>query len=468
MVPGPSVLHIPGMSDTPRPPSASASLSRRIARRLEEQAVALTDRWLEELDRRLDLHPSRLLPTEALRDHVPEVVAGLSDALRGPGRRPASASGENLRRLARLRREQGYELREVLVEFEDLADLVFHEVEREVARSGDAEALEVARVHGALRSALGRIGVLTAETYREAEIRERREAADRLEEFGRTLEHEIRGPLQAALTSAEVLRSEAAQEEAAERQRYAEVITDRLARVGTLLEEVREITAAREGRPARWVPARQVFRDVVDEVEARAREAGVRVEIADPPPDALRLDATRVEVALRNLVSNAVKYADPDKEERWVRVSLERPGGRGSEEEAVGPGDDGAWPEGRAAAPEGPRRWRIVVEDNGLGIPPEVGERIFRRHVRAHPGVGEGTGVGLSIVKEVMDRRGGRVTFESEEGRGSRFVLELPPALAGADEGPAAEGPAAEGSEHRPEPGAGEEPGEAGRGAGGG
>lgn len=416
------------MDRPPASPSTSGSFRRRIARRLEEEAVSLTDRWLEELNRRLDLRPSRRLPTDALRDHIPTVLAELAAALE-PGSAPASSATDTLRRLAGLRREQGYELREVLIEFEDLADLVFHEVEREVDRAGSPDPMEVARVHAALRSTLGRIGVVTAETYRKAEVEERREAAERLEEFGHTLEHEIRGPLQAALTSAEVLRHEAARDEASERERYAEVIMDRLERVGELLEEVRELTTARERGAPRWVPARRVFREVLDEVQPRASEAGVRLEVIVPPPEGLELDASRVEVALRNLVSNAVKYADPGKEERRVWLSAEgRPAGVGAD--AAFADSAAGSPAAASDRPEPVGRWRIVVKDNGLGIPAEVGDRIFRRHVRAHPSVAEGTGVGLAIVKELMERGGGGVDFDSEEGEGSRFVLELPPALA--------------------------------------
>ena len=83
-------------------------------------------------------------------------------------------------------------------------------------------------------------------------------------------------------------------------------------------------------------------------------------------PD-VQVDATRVELALINLIGNAIKYSDPTKEDRWVRVSVQR---------------DERW-------------WRISVEDNGVGIPEGMQDRVFEQFVRAHPGVAEGSGLGL-------------------------------------------------------------------------
>jgi signal transduction histidine kinase len=76
---------------------------------------------------------------------------------------------------------------------------------------------------------------------------------------------------------------------------------------------------------------------------------------------------------------------------------------------------------------------QISVTDHGPGIPPEEHERIFERFYR--PGSEmrretQGVGIGLSIVKHIVEAHGGRVWVESEPGKGSRFVLELPMATA--------------------------------------
>lgn len=69
---------------------------------------------------------------------------------------------------------------------------------------------------------------------------------------------------------------------------------------------------------------------------------------------------------------------------------------------------------------------RIWVEDNGIGIAPEAGERIFEAFKRLHSqSEYEGTGVGLAIVRKAVERMGGAVGVESEPGKGSRFWVEL-------------------------------------------
>ena len=72
------------------------------------------------------------------------------------------------------------------------------------------------------------------------------------------------------------------------------------------------------------------------------------------------------------------------------------------------------------------REWLIAVSDNGIGIAPEYHERIFRIFSRLHTrGEYGGTGIGLAICKRIVDRHGGRMTVDSEEGRGASFAFSL-------------------------------------------
>jgi signal transduction histidine kinase len=105
-----------------------------------------------------------------------------------------------------------------------------------------------------------------------------------------------------------------------------------------------------------------------------------------------------------NLVTNAVKFVDP-----------------------------GTAPEVRIRAVTTPGGVRLSVEDNGIGIPPEHRERIFRIFERLH-GVEAypGTGVGLAIVRKGAERLGGQAGVESTPGRGSAFWVELRDAEAAA------------------------------------
>jgi signal transduction histidine kinase len=125
------------------------------------------------------------------------------------------------------------------------------------------------------------------------------------------------------------------------------------------------------------------------------------MDVVQPLPT-IDVDTTRVGIALVNLVSNAIKYSDPEKPERWVRVSVER------------------------AEPKEAHLWKVTVSDNGLGIPNAFQPQVFERHFRAHPDAAEGTGLGLAITRQVIEQGGGRLWFESEEGKGSAFHFTIP------------------------------------------
>ena len=128
----------------------------------------------------------------------------------------------------------------------------------------------------------------------------------------------------------------------------------------------------------------------------------VEIRIADSLP-IIEVDVAAVELILVNLISNAIKYSDPSKPERIVRVLGE-------------------------AAPEA---WSIVVEDNGMGIAPEHLPRVFERAYRAHAERDEelgtdGFGLGLAIVSDCVKDLGGEITVESRPGEGASFKVRLP------------------------------------------
>ncbi len=131
------------------------------------------------------------------------------------------------------------------------------------------------------------------------------------------------------------------------------------------------------------------------------------LQIADDMPS-MTVDVGRLELALVNLLSNAIKYSDPAKAQRVVAVTATRI-------------TDG--------------RCEICVRDNGIGIPANRIERIFRRFTRAHADRAEldavsGVGLGLAIVDDCVTAMNGTITVESTEGAGTLFCLTVPPAAA--------------------------------------
>lgn len=107
--------------------------------------------------------------------------------------------------------------------------------------------------------------------------------------------------------------------------------------------------------------------------------------------------STRVEIVLNNLISNAIKYADLRKEDPFLEISV-------------------AADKTRAV---------IRVKDNGEGIPEEAQPRIFDMFYRAS-GRGTGSGLGLYIVKEAIQKLEGTIQVHSEYGKGTEFIVEIP------------------------------------------
>lgn len=151
------------------------------------------------------------------------------------------------------------------------------------------------------------------------------------------------------------------------------------------------------------VNVQELVQRVVDAMHGsiRARSASVSVR----PLPAVWGDPTALEQVFANLVGNALNYLDPARE---GRVEI-----------------------GTAPAPPGVESLQIFyVRDNGLGIPEVALPRLFQAFQRMHGNVAPGEGIGLALVRRVVERHGGRVWVESQEGEGTTFYLSLPDALA--------------------------------------
>jgi light-regulated signal transduction histidine kinase (bacteriophytochrome) len=145
-----------------------------------------------------------------------------------------------------------------------------------------------------------------------------------------------------------------------------------------------------------------VLSDVVDSHQARLDDLGVEVRAPHPLPT-VACDATLVGEVLQNLITNAMKYNDKE-DGRWVEVDS-----------------------GLETSFDGEPRHVIRVRDNGIGVPEKHRESIFRIFKRLHgrDKFGGGHGAGLTIVKKIVQRHGGRVWVDSTPGEGSTFHFTL-------------------------------------------
>jgi len=237
---------------------------------------------------------------------------------------------------------------------------------------------------------------------RERELRERTvalEAANReLEAFSYSVSHDLRAPLRAIVGFSEILDTRA-------RRRLGTTGRDALDRVRvaarrmeTLIDaliDLSRLTAREVERQP--VDITTESREIVDELSRRdsAREMDVEVE-QDLTADA---DPHLVRTALQNLIDNAMKYTG-----RTPRPRIEI----------------GSTPNGHATV--------FYVRDNGVGFSMQHAGRLFTPFQRLHPERDfEGTGIGLAVVRRVVERHGGRVWAESSPGAGAAFFFTLEP-----------------------------------------
>jgi two-component system, OmpR family, phosphate regulon sensor histidine kinase PhoR len=222
-------------------------------------------------------------------------------------------------------------------------------------------------------------------------------------EFVATVSHELRTPLAAIYGSAQTLRRKDLDLDDERRESLLDVIADeseRLTRIAGDILLANTLDSDRLRLEREPVDLGGLTREVVDEMRlSLAEREDIAITFSSPAPHApVAGDADKLRQILMNLIENAVKYS-PDG--GCIEVGLE------SQDNRV----------------------RVVVRDEGIGIPPGEEQRIFGKFYRVDPqlsrGVG-GTGLGLYISRELVRRMQGRVSVASHEGKGSTFCVDLP------------------------------------------
>jgi two-component system phosphate regulon sensor histidine kinase PhoR len=226
--------------------------------------------------------------------------------------------------------------------------------------------------------------------------------------------HELRTPLAALLGFIETLQG-TAKDDSVARGKFLDIMQGQATRMARLIDDLLSLSRIELNahlQPNTPVDLPPIVRQVVDGLQTLARDRGVDIKVTIPSDPLLVLgDRDELIRALENLVENALKYGAVGK-----RVDI-----------TVARGQT------RAGAPEA----RVAVRDYGPGIPPEhlprLTERFYRVDVTDSRAQG-GTGLGLALVKHVLNRHGGRLTIESTLGAGATFTIHLP--LLTEDSGP--------------------------------
>lgn len=218
--------------------------------------------------------------------------------------------------------------------------------------------------------------------------------------------HELRTPLAALLGFIETLQGPAKDDSAA-RAKFLAIMQGQATRMARLIDDLLSLSRIELNahlQPNTPIDLAPIVRQVVDGLQTLARDRGVEIKVSVPDETMTVLgDRDELIRALENLVENALKYGAGGKR---VDLSVTRTPMRAGSSEA-----------------------RVAVRDYGPGISPEhlprLTERFYRVDVADSRAQG-GTGLGLALVKHVLNRHGGRLTIDSTLGAGATFTMHLP------------------------------------------
>jgi two-component system phosphate regulon sensor histidine kinase PhoR len=227
-----------------------------------------------------------------------------------------------------------------------------------------------------------------------------RESEQTQRDFVANVSHEFRTPVAAIKGFAETLRRGGLADRR-NRGRFVRIIENHANRLQWLVEDLLTLSSLESGTDKlkpETIPLRDFVTDYIGSVESLARKAGVSLSARIPRTTRITADQGFFLQVLENLVGNAIKY---NRRGGRVRVQAVRRGAF----------------------------VHLTVRDNGIGIPAASVPRIFDRFYRVNKGAASGaTGLGLHIVKKIVEAHGGRIWVESRLGRGSAFHLLVPAA----------------------------------------
>jgi signal transduction histidine kinase len=225
-----------------------------------------------------------------------------------------------------------------------------------------------------------------------------------LEAFAYSVSHDLRAPLRAVQGLALALSEDYGEKLEPEARDYVERITSASRRMDSLIRDLLEYSRiSRTEVELAPVDIQSAIAEARAALNNDEGLAGAEIKVQERLPTVIG-NHTLLTQVLTNLLENAAKFVAP-----------------------------GVQPLVQVAAQEKDRTVRISVHDNGIGIPPEHREKIFKVFERLHSSSEyPGTGIGLAIVKKAMTRMRGELGFESVPGKGSCFWIELPKASSSA------------------------------------
>lgn len=265
-------------------------------------------------------------------------------------------------------------------------------------RSRELAAEQAAHAAAAKKSAeLEQLNLRLAQALADAERAraETEEAYRELDQFAYVASHDLKAPLRGISSLAQWIEEDAGDHLSGESVQHMRLLRGRVVRLQSLIDGI--LAYSRAGRvlaKAEWIKTNDLVSEVVD----LQVPPGMRIEVAPGMP-AVHAERIPLQQVFMNLIGNAVKYAGAARPDVHIAVGCRDVGGA----------------------------FEFSVSDNGPGIPPEFHQRIWGllQTLESRDKV-EGAGIGLAVVKKIVETRGGRVAVESSEGQGTVFRFTWP------------------------------------------
>ncbi|MCA9409498.1 MAG: HAMP domain-containing protein [Candidatus Omnitrophica bacterium] len=224
-----------------------------------------------------------------------------------------------------------------------------------------------------------------------------------LDRFVHTVSHDLRSPLMGISGYGSVLDSQYKEKLDSRGQRCIQGIKEGAKRINTMIEDLLMLTKiSRIKNPYEEVDMNELVQEIVKRLEFNIQERQVNLVIVQELP-IVKCDRIKMGEVFHNLINNAVKFSS-NNSARAPQVDI--------------------------GCQELDEAYQFYVRDNGIGIAVEDQDKVFEIFQRSvHAGEYKGTGVGLSIVREVIQDHGGKVWIESELGQGAAFFFTIPKKL---------------------------------------
>ena len=230
-----------------------------------------------------------------------------------------------------------------------------------------------------------------------------------LQDFAHTASHDLQEPLRKVLTFGDRLKAKCADSLGEQGLDYLDRMQNASKRMQNLIQGLLMFSrVASKAKPFEPVNLSAVTREVLSDLEIRLKETGGMVETGDL--DTVDADPLQVRQLFQNLLSNALKF-HKEGEKPVIKVT-------GNVVSDIVDGTEGN---------DSHQYYQITFEDNGIGFDEQYAERIFGAFQRLHGKQEyEGTGIGLSVCRKIVERHGGIIEAKSSPGSGAKFIVTLP------------------------------------------